>query len=45
MLDVRPGSPRSDCAVRRVPERLAAQTHVRSGGLTTFGRLSNDFGR
>jgi len=44
MLHLRPDLVRMDRAVRRVPEGLADQTHVRFGGLTTFGWLSNDFG-
>jgi creatinine amidohydrolase len=30
-------------AVRRVPEKLAANKHVRFGGSVSFGWLSNDF--
>lgn len=30
-------------AVRRVPEGLAANRHVRFGGRVSFGWLSNDF--
>ena len=30
-------------AVRRVPERLARNRHVRFGGSVSFGWLSNDF--
>ena len=44
MLPLRPELVRMDRAVRRVPEALATRTHVRFGGLTTFGWLSNDFG-
>ena len=44
MLHLRPDLVHMDRAVRRVPEALADQTHVRFGGLTTFGWLSNDFG-
>ena len=44
MLHLRPDLVHMDRAVRRVPDRLADQTHVRFGGLTTFGWLSNDFG-
>ena len=44
MLHLRPELVHMDRAVRRVPEGLTEQTHVRFGGLTTFGWLSNDFG-
>ena len=44
MLHLRPDLVHMDRAVRRVPEGLAGQKHVRFGGLTTFGWLSNDFG-
>ena len=44
MLHLCPDLVRMDRAVRRVPDGLARQTHVRFGGLTTFGWLSNDFG-
>ena len=44
MLHLRPDLVNMDRAVRRVPEALADQRHVRFGGLTTFGWLSNDFG-
>ena len=44
MLHLRPDLVRMDRAVRRVPDGLRQQTHVRFGGLTTFGWLSNDFG-
>ncbi|MYB25683.1 MAG: creatininase family protein [Acidimicrobiia bacterium] len=44
MLHLRPELVRMDRAVRRVPEGLAEQRHVRFGGLTAFGWLSNDFG-
>ena len=44
MLHLRPDLVHMDRAVRRVPEGLADQRHVRFGGLTTFGWLSNDFG-
>ena len=44
MLHLRPDLVHMDRAVRRVPDGLANQTHVRFGGLTTFGWLSNDFG-
>ena len=44
MLHLRPDLVRMDRAVRRVPDGLSRQRHVRFGGLTTFGWLSNDFG-
>lgn len=44
MLYLRPDLVHMDRAVRRVPEGLANRRHVRFGGLTTFGWLSNDFG-
>ncbi|MCY4102609.1 MAG: creatininase family protein [bacterium] len=44
MLHLHPELVHMDRAVRRVPEALADQTHVRFGGLATFGWLSDDFG-
>lgn len=44
MLHLRPDLVQMDKAVRRVPEGLAENQHVRFGGGVTFGWLSNDFG-
>jgi creatinine amidohydrolase len=43
MLHLAPELVRMDLAARRVPERLAANRHVRFGGRVSFGWLSNDF--
>ena len=44
MLHLRPDLVHLDRAVRNVPEWLAANDHVRFGGSTQFGWLSDDFG-
>lgn len=43
MLHLRPDLVDMSLAVRRVPEKLAANKHVRFGGSVSFGWLSNDF--
>lgn len=43
MLHLRPELVDMSLAVRRVPEGLAANKHVRFGGRVAFGWLSNDF--
>jgi creatinine amidohydrolase len=43
MLHLAPELVRMDLAERRVPEKLAANRHVRFGGRVSFGWLSNDF--
>jgi creatinine amidohydrolase len=43
MMHVRPDLVDLSTAVRRVPEHLAANRHVRFGGSVAFGWLSNDF--
>jgi creatinine amidohydrolase len=43
MLHVRPDLVDMSHAVRRVPEHLAANKHVKFGGSVAFGWLSNDF--
>jgi creatinine amidohydrolase len=43
MLHVRPDLVDMSLAVRRVPEHLAQNKHVRFGGSVSFGWLSNDF--
>jgi creatinine amidohydrolase len=42
-MHLRPGQVDLDKAERRVPERLAENTHVKFGGSVSFGWLSNDF--
>lgn len=42
-MHLRPELVDLDAAVRRVPERLAENRHVRFGGSVMFGWLSNDF--
>ncbi len=44
MLHLRPDLVAMDRAVRRVPEALAANEHVRFGGPVSFGWLADDFG-
>ncbi len=44
MLHLRPDLVAMDRAVRRVPEALAANRHVRFGGPVSFGWLADDFG-
>ncbi len=44
MLHLRPERVVLDGIARNVPERLAANRHVRFGGSVSFGWLSNDFG-
>lgn len=44
MLHLRPDLVAMDRAVRRVPESLAANRHVRFGGAVSFGWLADDFG-
>ncbi|MEY3806932.1 MAG: hypothetical protein RIR69_1744, partial [Actinomycetota bacterium] len=43
MLHLRPELVDMSLAVRRVPEKLADNDHVRFGGKVAFGWLSNDF--
>ncbi|MFM8871270.1 MAG: creatininase family protein [Actinomycetota bacterium] len=43
MLHLRPELVDMSLAVRRVPEKLATNKHVRFGGTVSFGWLSNDF--
>lgn len=43
MLHLRPELVDMSLAVRRVPEKLAENEHVRFGGKVAFGWLSNDF--
>jgi creatinine amidohydrolase len=43
MLHLRPELVDMNLAVRRVPENLAQNEHVRFGGRVAFGWLSNDF--
>lgn len=43
MLHLRPELVDMSVAVRRVPEKLAQNDHVRFGGKVAFGWLSNDF--
>lgn len=43
MLHLRPELVDMSVAVRRVPEKLAENTHVKFGGRVAFGWLSNDF--
>jgi creatinine amidohydrolase len=43
MLHLRPELVDMSLAVRRVPEKLAENEHVRFGGRVAFGWLSNDF--
>jgi creatinine amidohydrolase len=43
MLHLRPELVDMSVAVRRVPEKLAENEHVRFGGRVAFGWLSNDF--
>lgn len=43
MLHLRPDLVDMSLAVRRVPEKLATNKHVRFGGSVSFGWLSNDF--
>jgi creatinine amidohydrolase len=43
MLHLAPDLVRMELAERRVPEKLAANEHVRFGGRVPFGWLSNDF--
>ena len=43
MLHLRPDLVDMSKAVRRVPEKLAENKHVRFGGSVSFGWLSNDF--
>lgn len=43
MLHLRPDLVDMSKAVRRVPEKLAMNKHVRFGGAVSFGWLSNDF--
>lgn len=43
MLHLRPDLVDMSLAVRRVPEKLAKNDHVRFGGRVAFGWLSNDF--
>lgn len=43
MLHLRPELVDMSLAVRRVPEKLAENTHVKFGGRVAFGWLSNDF--
>ena len=43
-MHLRPHLVHLEKARRAVPERLADNRHVRFGGLTSFGWLSNDFG-
>ncbi len=44
MLHLRPDLVDMSVATRNVPERLAANRHVRFGGRVAFGWLSDDFG-
>lgn len=44
MLHLTPHLVRMDLAERRIPEKLALNTHVRFGGRVAFGWMSNDFG-
>ncbi len=44
MMHLRPDLVHLDRAARNVPEWLSANDHVRFGGSTSFGWLSNDFG-
>jgi creatinine amidohydrolase len=44
MLHVRPDLVDMSLATRNVPEALAENRHVKFGGSTSFGWLSNDFG-
>ena len=44
MLHLRPDLVDLAAGSRNVPERLAANRHVRFGGTVSFGWLSNDFG-
>jgi creatinine amidohydrolase len=43
MLHIRPDLVDMSKAVRRVPEGMAGNKHVRFGGSVPFGWLSNDF--
>ena len=43
MLQLRPDLVEMSKAVRRVPEKIALNKHVRFGGAVSFGWLSNDF--
>ncbi|CAN0495264.1 unnamed protein product, partial [Phaeothamnion confervicola] len=43
MLHLAPGLVDLSSVERRVPERLAENSHVRFGGRVSFGWLSNDF--
>ena len=43
MLHLRPNLVDMSKAVRRVPEKIALNKHVRFGGAVSFGWLSNDF--
>ena len=43
MLHLRPGLVDMSLAVRRVPETIAENKHVKFGGSVPFGWLSNDF--
>lgn len=43
MLHLRPDLVDMSLAIRRVPEKLAQNEHVRFGGRVAFGWLSNDF--
>ncbi|MFM9226667.1 MAG: creatininase family protein, partial [Actinomycetota bacterium] len=43
MLHLRPDLVDMSLASRRIPERLAENTHVKFGGAVSFGWLSNDF--
>ena len=42
-MHLRPGQVDLSKAERKVPERLAENTHVKFGGSVSFGWLSNDF--
>ena len=43
MLHLRPDLVDMSKAVRRIPEKMAMNKHVRFGGSVSFGWLSNDF--
>jgi len=43
MLYLRPDLVDMSLAVRRIPEKLAANKHVKFGGSVSFGWMSNDF--
>lgn len=42
-MHLRPDLTQLELAERRVPEAIAANKHVKFGGSTSFGWLSNDF--